>query len=211
MSSYYTLNRPGVVSRGRTQSPAPQRNYISSLPSYNLQIIPQPPTKYPPLTGQRGSTTPKISAYDQNKLPSAILTPPPRSTSVSNRFSSNSSKLISPDLLNRHLNYAEANSLKDVKGTKNENHVQIDQKSMRTSFSNQYLTIKNSNTSTSTASVTSTSSSSSQSVKNNNDAILSNKNSDYNGTKDEQINEISLLAHRGNVGLRNLGNTVNLS
>ncbi|RNA29117.1 ubiquitin carboxyl-terminal hydrolase 2-like isoform X2 [Brachionus plicatilis] len=218
MNSYYTLNRPGVVSRGRTQSPAPQRNYISSLPSPNYQIISQAHSKYSALTNQRGTETAKISVYDQNKLPNANLAPS-RSTSVSNRYSSPSSKLITPDLNNRPLgfgkNSADTNGLKayqeDIKFTanectRNENNILTFNKPIRAN--NQYLTIKNANLSTSTASVTSSSSSSS--IKNNYDAILSNINSNCSGAridKNEKITEINLLAQRGNIGLRNLGNT----
>lgn len=215
MSSYYTLNRPGVVSRGRTQSPAPQRNYISSLPSYNYQLIHQSSTRYP--SNHRLSPTPKISGYDQNKLPNAT---PSRSTSVSNRYPSNSSKLLSPDLHIRHAVNgkisADANSLKPIKCLKNEidrneNIIFPDTKSFKTSYINQCLSIKSPNISTSTASVTSTSSSSSQSIKNNYDTIFSNINSKYNSArndKNDKLNETILLGQRGNVGLRNLGNTV---
>lgn len=215
MSSYYTFNRPGAVNRGRTQSPAPQRNYISSLPSYNYQIIQQSNTKYPPR--HLASPAPKISGYDQNKLPNATQS---RSNSVSNRYSSISSKLLSPDLIIRHPSNGRINSdatnLKPIKCIKNEigkneNNILADTKSVKTSFSNQYLSIKNQNISTSTTSVTSTSSSSSQSIKNNYDTLFSNINSNYNCSKtdkNEKLNETTLLAQRGNVGLQNLGNTV---
>ncbi|CAF0840314.1 unnamed protein product [Brachionus calyciflorus] len=242
MTSYYTISRTGAPSRGRTESPAPQRtpfpNTSTILPSSKHN------SKCPPLTYHRFLPSPQngkasiLSNYDNYyKSPgtlSANLTPIPyssnRSTSVStNRTLQNqTARIISPDLTGKYTTIANSPDLNSVKLKSFSKNEPITRKTYETDFNldpkpfvrsssnTQYYTIKNNtNTSTSTASVSTSSSSStsSQSTRNNYDNTilvknnLNNNNISSYGAKNENTNEINVLSQRGNVGLRNLGNT----